>query len=70
MDGDAEPAALEIPECNVDAGDGGHEDRPSAVESESPGHLPDVFNITAVKNVSRSVVEAVTDGGLSAYSAS
>lgn len=38
----------QVPECNVDAAEGGHEDCTTAVETLSPDGLPDLLYITAM----------------------
>ncbi|BAE54861.1 unnamed protein product [Aspergillus oryzae RIB40] len=61
---DAEFAALEIPQGDVDTGDGGHEDGATAVEAETPGHLPDVFDITDLLALLRRSAEGIEGGNI------
>lgn len=71
MDGDVETAAFEVPEGDVDAGNGGHEDGAAAVKTETPDHLPDVFDVAVY--ISRSSVFwhlGERGGGGQAHSAS
>lgn len=41
-----QPPTLQIPQCDVNAGQGGHENGPTAIEAQPPDSLPDVLDVT------------------------
>ncbi len=45
-EGDQLVNTFQIPQCNVDARDSGHQHRPTTVEAQSPGGLPEMLDIT------------------------
>lgn len=48
----SQSTTLQIPQGDIDARDGGHEDRASSVESQSPNELPNVLDV-AVREVNK-----------------
>ncbi len=52
MDREVQPAGFEVPECDVEAREGGYEDGAAAIEAMAMGGLPDVFDVAVGWRVS------------------